>query len=182
MQLENLVIEGLKLITCKKFGDDRGFFCERYRQDFFSEAGLSDNFVQENFSRSQSQVLRGLHYQYDKPQGKLVTCLRGSIFDVAVDIRAHSKTFGKHVAVELHGSNPQWLWVPAGFAHGFCVLSTDGADLLYKVTEYYNPAGESGIHWQDKDVQVPWPLPAPILSEKDKVQKTFQAYAKNPVF
>jgi dTDP-4-dehydrorhamnose 3,5-epimerase len=182
MQVENLGLEGVKLITCKKLGDDRGFFCERYREDSFQEAGLLDRFVQENFSRSQYQVLRGLHYQFDRPQGKLVTCLRGRIFDVALDIRASSKTFGQHVVVELDGMNPQWLWVPAGFAHGFYVMSSEGADLLYKVTEYYNPAGESGIHWQDPNINVAWPTSSPLLSVKDTQQKTFHEYSKKPVF
>jgi dTDP-4-dehydrorhamnose 3,5-epimerase len=183
VQVQNLALEGMKLITCKKVGDERGFFCERFRQEDFIKAGLPESFVQENFSRSQVGVLRGLHYQYDRPQGKLITCLRGKIFDVALDVRAQSKTFGQHFAVELDGNNPQWLWVPPGFAHGFCTTSEEGADILYKVTEYYNPAGESGISWQDPALKIQWPkIATPILSARDQQQKSFQSYAQNPAF
>ena len=182
MLVKNFNIAGPLLVTCKTLGDERGFFCERYRQDFFNEIGLSSPFVQENFSRSQTNVLRGLHYQFDRPQGKLVTCMRGLILDVAVDIRQSSPTFGQSLAVELDGHRPQWFWIPPGFAHGFLVKSKDGADLLYKVTEYYNPKGEAGIHWADSAFKIDWSCENPVLSEKDRIQPSFEDYKKNPYF
>lgn len=181
MDVKELSLSGLKLITLKSFKDERGFFSERYRENLFKPLGLV-NFVQENFSRSSPKVLRGLHYQWDQPQGKLVTCLRGEIFDVAVDIRKSSPTFGQHVSVQLSGTNPQWLWVPAGFAHGFCVLGNEDADVMYKVNNYWNGAGESGIVWNDPDLKIKWPISDPLLSPKDAVMKTLSEYAKNAKF
>lgn len=181
MDVKEFSISGLKLITLKAHKDDRGFFCERYKKDPFSEIGLG-NFVQDNFSRSIPKTLRGLHYQWDKPQGKLVTCLRGEIFDVAVDIRKGSPTFGQHVSLCLSGANPQWFWIPAGFAHGFCVLGNEEADVMYKVDNYWNGAGESGIRWNDPDFNIAWPVKDPLLSPKDAIMKTFKEYSLDPKF
>lgn len=182
MNIKKFDVAGPLLIELKKFGDNRGFFVERFRQDAFENNGLPSHFVQENFSKSASGVLRGLHYQYDKPQGKLVTCVMGKVWDVVVDIRKDSPTFGQHVAVTLDADNPSWFWVPRGFAHGFCVLGAEAASLLYKVDNYYNAAGEAGILWSDKDIAVPWPVSEPTISEKDKVQPTFSDYKKSPKF
>ncbi|MBN8536894.1 MAG: dTDP-4-dehydrorhamnose 3,5-epimerase [Deltaproteobacteria bacterium] len=181
MEVKEFNIKGPKLITLKSFKDDRGFFCERFRVQQFAELGLN-SFVQENFSRSVPKTLRGLHYQWDKPQGKLVTVLRGEIFDVAVDIRKNSPTFGLHISVTLKDTYPQWLWVPAGFAHGFCVLGDQEADVMYKVDNYWNGSGESGILWKDPNLNIQWPIKNPFLSPKDGVMKSFSDYAKDPKF
>lgn len=182
MQIKSFSISGPLLITPKKLGDSRGFFCERYREDQFKEFGIEAHFVQDNFSRSAHGILRGLHYQWDKPQSKLVTCNRGVILDVAVDIRSQSPTFGKFVSAELSGDKPEWLWVPAGFAHGFLVLSEEGADVSYKVDAYWNGQGESGINWNDRDIGIPWPNINPSLSEKDKLAQSLAQYKQNPKF
>lgn len=181
MQVQTFPIEGVKLITLKSFSDDRGFFVERYKHAEFAEIGISD-LIQDNFSRSKPGVLRGLHYQWDKPQGKLVTALSGVIFDVAVDIRRNSPTYGKHVSVVLEGMNPSWFWIPAGFAHGFCALGESPADVLYKVNNYWNGAGEGGILWNDSDLGIQWPIAEPLLSRKDQVSQTFADYCKAPKF
>ena len=175
-------VQGPVLIDVKKFQDDRGFFAERYKKNWLLDLGLDIDFVQDNFSRSAAQVLRGLHFQFDRPQGKLVTCLRGKIFDVAVDIRKDSPTLGQSVSVELDGDNPQWFWIPAGFAHGFAVLSDDGADLLYKVDNYYNGKGEGAIHWNDADLKITWPIQKPLLSPKDEAAGSFKSYLLAPKF
>ena len=169
MEITKFEITGPLLIKLKKFSDNRGFFVERFRSDLFKEIGLTMGFCQENFSRSHPQVLRGLHYQYKKPQGKLITVTRGTIFDVAVDVRKESPTFGKHIAIELSGDEPTWFWIPSGFAHGFCALGSQEADLLYKVDNYYDPKGETGIHWNDIELQIAWPIKAPLVNEKDQL-------------
>ncbi len=150
------------------FGDARGFFYESFNQKAFNEAtGLDLNFVQDNHSRSVKGVLRGLHYQIQQPQGKLVRVVRGAVFDVAVDIRKSSPTFGKWEGVELTEENHKQRWVPAGFAHGFLVTS-DAADFLYKTTDYYAPEHERGIQWNDPDLAIDWPPDIlPLLSAKD---------------
>lgn len=180
MDVKEFEIKGLKLITLKKNGDDRGFFCERFKLEPFAEIGIK-NLVQDNYSRSSAKILRGLHYQWDKPQSKLVTVTHGSIFDVAVDIRKDSPTFGKHVSVVLKDSEPQWFWVPAGFAHGFCVLG-ETADVMYKVDNYWNGKGESGIAWNDPTLNIKWPYMDPVLSPKDGVNKSFKDYSVEPKF
>ncbi len=159
------------LIEHKVFGDDRGMFTEVFREGDFAEAGLP-RFVQENHSRSARDVLRGLHYQ-NPPQavGKLVRCLRGEIFDVAVDIRKGSPTFGRSVGVTLREGVPHLFYVPPGFAHGFCVLS-DTADVIYKQTGYYSPAHEGAIRFDDPKLAIAWPVQNPVLSEKDKSAKS----------
>lgn len=182
MKYSRFDIDGPLLLAPKMIGDSRGFFCERFRVDQFRELGITNSFIQDNFSRSAYGILRGLHYQWDKPQSKLVTCTRGVILDVAVDIRHSSPSFGKYVAAELDGDKPEWLWVPAGFAHGFLVLSKEGADVSYKVDAAWNSKGESGLRWNDPDVAIPWPIANPQLSEKDTVAQSFQDYAKQPKF
>ena len=179
---EGVVIPDLKLVELKLHGDARGFFVERYREDAFAAAGLPSQFKQDNHSRSATNVLRGVHYQFDKPQGKLVGCVRGRIWDVAIDIRPASPTYGKSYGVELSDMNARLLWVPPGFAHGFCVLGDDVADVFYKVTEVYNPAGERGIAWNDPEFAVEWPLSDPLVSARDKEQPSFAEYKKDPKF
>ena len=163
-------IPDVLIIEPKVFGDARGFFFESFNQKAFQDAtGLHDvKFVQDNHSCSSKSVLRGLHYQLLQPQGKLVRVVRGAVFDVAVDIRKGSPTFGQWAGIELSEENQKQLWVPAGFAHGFMVLS-DTADFLYKTTEYYAPQQERCIRWDDKTLAINWPhINAPLISEKDK--------------
>lgn len=158
------------IIKPKVFGDDRGFFLESYHQERYLEvAGIKEIFVQDNRSRSTKNVLRGLHFQKTKPQGKLVTVTSGEVFDVAVDLRPKSETFGHYEAVVLSGDNKLQFYVPPGFAHGFCVLS-ESADFQYKCTDYYDPNDESGLLWNDPIINIQWPLEAPLLSGKDKMQ------------
>ena len=157
------------LIEPKVFGDARGFFFESYNRHAFAEAsGLDVDFVQDNHSRSAQGVLRGLHYQIQQPQGKLVRVVAGAVFDVAVDIRKASPTFGQWVGIELSAENKKMIWVPPGFAHGFLVLS-ESAEFLYKTTDYYAPSHERAIAWNDPDIGIAWPLAAaPLLSAKDQ--------------
>lgn len=157
------------IIEPKVFGDARGFFFESYNERAFAQAtGLTLNFVQDNHSRSAQGVLRGLHYQIRQPQGKLLRVVRGSVFDVAVDVRKSSPTFGRWVGVELSEENHRQLWVPPGFAHGFLVTSAS-ADVLYKTTDYYAPEHERCIAWNDPAIGISWPLAgAPQLSAKDR--------------
>ena len=168
MKVTPTAIPEVLIIEPKVFGDARGFFYESFNQKVFNEAtGLSLNFVQDNHSRSAKGVLRGLHYQIQQPQGKLVRVVRGAVFDVAVDIRKSSPTFGRWVGAELSEDNQHQLWVPPGFAHGFLVLS-DLADFLYKTTDYYAPQYERSILWNDSDLNIDWPIGEPILSNKDR--------------
>lgn len=168
MQATRLSIPDVVLIEPKVFGDARGFFLESFNQRAFNEATGTDHaFVQDNHSRSGKGVLRGLHYQIQQPQGKLVRVVRGAVFDVAVDLRKASATFGQWVGAELTENNQHQLWVPPGFAHGFVVLS-DGADFLYKTTDYYAPQYERCIAWNDPDLAIDWRLDGePSLSAKD---------------
>lgn len=152
------------------FGDDRGFFMETWQSAKFAAAGIVATFVQDNHSRSRSGTLRGLHYQLNHPQGKLVQCVAGGVFDVAVDLRRGSSTFGQWVGQELTAENRRELWVPAGFAHGFLVLS-ESADVAYKCSDYYDPASEKTLAWNDPEVGIRWPLPPGVeilLSAKDQ--------------
>lgn len=182
MNFQSFEIQGPLLITPKKFGDDRGFFTERWKKQQFVDHGINADFIQDNFSRSQQNVLRGLHYQYDQPQSKLVSCCRGAILDILVDIRRESPTFGQHLSVLLTGDEPQWMWIPAGFAHGFSVLSPEGADIWYKVDADYNPRGEGGILWSDPGLKIDWKVLQPIISDKDSKQPLFADYQKSPCF
>lgn len=169
MQATRLAISDVVLIEPKVFGDARGFFSESFNQRAFNEAtGTDHQFVQDNHSRSTRGVLRGLHYQIQQPQGKLVRVVRGAVFDVAVDIRRSSPTFGRWVGEELSEDNHRQLWVPPGFAHGFVVLS-ETAEFLYKTTDYYAPAHERCIAWSDPDLAIDWRLAGlqPLLSAKD---------------
>jgi len=154
------------VIEPKVYGDSRGFFFEAFRTDRYAAHGLPAAFVQDNISRSAQGVLRGLHLQNPKSQGKLVSVLRGRVLDVAVDVRLGSPTFGKHVAVELNDENRRQLWVPRGFAHGFLVLS-ESADLFYKCDEYYSPADEIAVRWNDPVIGIAWGVDSPTLSARD---------------
>jgi len=166
MKVETTPLEGVLLITPEVFGDDRGFFMETYNAAKTASKGLPKIFVQDNHSRSKKGVLRGMHYQYPQWQGKLVRALFGEIFDVAVDIRADSPTYGEWFGVYLNHENKQQLYVPPGFAHGFCVTS-DTADIAYKCTSDYQPAQDVGIRWNDPDIGINWPIDEPLLSKKD---------------
>jgi dTDP-4-dehydrorhamnose 3,5-epimerase len=159
-------LPGVLLIEPKVFGDDRGFFMETYRADAFREAGIGDAFVQDNHSRSARGVLRGLHYQEPNGQGKLVRCTRGAIFDVAVDIRRGSPTFARWFGIELSDANKRMLWIPPGFAHGFCAMEDD-SDLVYKCTKLYDAASDRSILWNDPAIGIEWPIAEPVLSAKD---------------
>lgn len=170
-EFERQKIQDVILIKPKVFGDKRGFFMETYKKSEFSENGIDVEFNQDNHSKSSARVLRGLHYQA-KPyaQAKLVRCVRGKIFDVAVDIRPESQTFGQYVKVELSEENKQMLFIPEGFAHGFVVLS-DEAELCYKASGEYNKDADRGVLWNDKDINIDWKIDfVPILSDKDKIQ------------
>lgn len=168
-------IEGVYVIEPTVFGDERGYFMETYRADEFKETGLDFNFVQDNQSKSKKGVLRGLHFQYTKPQGKLVRVIKGEVFDVAVDLRKDSPTYGKWEGVILSEENKKQFYVPEGFAHGFLVLS-DEAEFTYKCTEFYDGADEGGIIWNDPGIGIDWPLDdiEVSLSEKDEQWKTLK--------
>lgn len=176
MQAMRLSIPDVILFTPRVFGDARGFFFESFNQSTFEElSGLSRAFVQDNHSKSQAGVLRGLHYQLSpKAQGKLVRVVQGEVFDVAVDIRKHSATFGHWVGARLSSENNQQLWIPEGFAHGFLTLS-ETAEFLYKTTNFYDPAYERCIAWNDADLNIQWPLEQePVLSGKDQQGLAFR--------
>ncbi|WP_373529571.1 dTDP-4-dehydrorhamnose 3,5-epimerase [Nostoc sp.] len=175
MSITSTKIPEVLQIEPKVFADDRGFFFEAYNhQKFTQQTGIITNFVQDNHSYSKQNVLRGLHYQIRQPQGKLIRAVVGTIFDVAVDIRKSSPTFGKCVGSELSAKNKRLLWIPPGFAHGFLVLS-EIAEVLYKTTDYYAPQSDRTILWNDPDLAIDWPLTAPpILSAKDQAGKTLK--------
>ena len=170
MQVVQTAIPDLLILEPKVFGDDRGFFFESFNQQTFQNlTGIKANFVQDNHSNSAANVLRGLHYQIEQAQGKLVRVTAGEVFDVAVDIRRQSATFGKWVGVHLSAENKRQLWVPPGFAHGFVVLK-DNTEVLYKTTDYYAPQHERCIRWDDPAIAIEWPIAqAPILSGKDQL-------------
>jgi dTDP-4-dehydrorhamnose 3,5-epimerase len=161
-------LPGVLILEPIAFEDQRGFFIETYNRGRFRELGIEDEFVQDNHSHSCSGVLRGLHFQEPNPQGKLVRCTLGSVFDVAVDIRRGSPTFGQWTGTELSEKNMRLFWVPPGFAHGFCVTS-DAADLVYKCTALYDRQYDRGVAWNDPDLGIPWPIENPLLSEKDRL-------------
>jgi dTDP-4-dehydrorhamnose 3,5-epimerase len=163
-------LPGVVIIEPKVFGDDRGFFYESYHQRRYAEAGIPGPFVQDNVSRSARGTLRGLHYQHPRAQGKLVSVLAGSVFDVAVDVRRSSPNFGKWMGVEISFENKRQLWIPPGFAHGFCVLS-ESADFAYKCTDFYAPEHEHTIAWNDPRIGIRWPVAQPKLSPKDAAGK-----------
>ena len=166
MNVINTRLPGVLIVEPKIFGDGRGFFLESYHQQRYCDAGIELPFVRDIHSRSQYGVLRGLHFQRTKPQGKLVRVTQGAVYDVVVDINPQSPTCGEHVGVKLTADNHLQLWVPPGYAHGFCVLS-DTADFQYKCTDLYYPEDEGGLLWNDPELDITWPLESPILSEKD---------------
>jgi len=184
MQFKPMAISDVLLIIPDVFGDERGFFMEVFQSRKFSEAGISAPFVQDNHSRSKQGVLRGLHYQIKHAQGKLVRTIIGEIFDVVVDLRKSSPTFGQWVGTHLSSDNKSQLWVPPGFAHGFYVLS-DWAEVLYKTTDFYAPEFERTLFWNDPDIAVQWPfLPgqSPVLSSKDKNGKFLKLIQEEDIF
>ena len=160
------------LVEPRVHGDDRGWFFEAYRRDRLAELGIEGDFVQDNHSRSGKNVLRGLHYQLGRPQGKLIRVVEGEIFDVAVDVRRGSPRYGKWAGERLTAEGKRMMWIPPGFAHGFCVLSAT-AEILYKCTDYYAPEEERGVLWSDPDVGIDWPIDGrePILSAKDRAYR-----------
>ena len=166
MKVHETPLPGVLVVEPRVFHDERGFFLETFNDERFRGAGLPTGFRQDNHSRSSRGVLRGLHYQLEHPQGKLVTVVRGRIFDVAADIRAGSPTFGQWFGIELHEDHPRALWIPAGFAHGFCALS-DVADVTYKCTDVYHAEDDRGVIWSDATLGVAWPVADPLVSAKD---------------
>ncbi len=167
-------LPGVVVIEPQVFGDQRGFFLETYQAERYRAAGITATFVQDNHSRSRRGVLRGLHFQLRHPQGKLVQVMRGEVFDVAVDIRRGSPTFGHWFGTVLSDENHRQLYIPPGFAHGFCVLS-EVADFTYKCTDYYHPEDEGGVFWQDPAIGIDWPVAEPLLSDRDKNQPMLAA-------
>ena len=180
-RFEQTKIKDVYIIDVKKYGDNRGYFMETYKKSDFVAAGLNYNFVQDNQSSSRRGVLRGLHFQKKYPQAKLVRVLSGEVFDVAVDLRKNSETYGQWVGVILSGENGKQFMIPKGFAHGFLVLS-DEAEFCYKVTDFYHPNDEGGLMYNDPDIAVQWPIPEGmteadlILSDKDKVNASYKDY------
>lgn len=175
-------IEGLYIIEPTVFGDERGFFVESYNKNDFIELGISDEFVQDNHSKSKKGVLRGLHFQTKFSQGKLVRVIKGSVYDVAVDLRKDSKTFGKHFGLELSAENKRMFFIPKNFAHGFLTLE-DNTEFTYKCTDFYHPEYDSGIMWNDKDINIDWNFEKYnlkekdiVLSEKDKKHQSLKEY------
>ncbi|MCU8104636.1 dTDP-4-dehydrorhamnose 3,5-epimerase [Shewanella sp. SM101] len=182
MKIIDTKILDVKIIEPKVFADDRGFFFESFNQQQFETAiGYSVNFVQDNHSKSSKGVLRGLHYQSSPhAQGKLVRCVVGEVFDVAVDIRKNSTTFGQWVGVHLSAENKRQLWIPEGFAHGFVTLS-ETAEFLYKTTDYYHKQSEGALCWNDSDLNIQWPIQEVLLSEKDVLAQTFSMFKQEPL-
>ena len=166
MKVIETALPGALILEPKVFGDSRGFFYESYNKASYREAGITSDFIQSNVSRSAKGVLRGLHYQWPNPQGKLVSVLEGEVYDVAVDVRRGSPTFGQWAGVMLSADNHRHFWIPEGFAHGFCVLS-DFATFTYQCTALYDAAADAGIRWNDAAVGIDWPLSDPLLSDKD---------------
>ncbi|MDA8873307.1 dTDP-4-dehydrorhamnose 3,5-epimerase [Alphaproteobacteria bacterium] len=171
MNVTATILPGVLIIEPRVFEDTRGFFKETFQLARYRECGIDAPFLQDNFSRSKKGVLRGLHLQKSRPQGKLVSCPRGVIFDAVVDINPISPTFGKYLGIEISEYNHLQVWIPPGYAHGFCVIS-DEADLQYKCTDIYSPEDESGLIWDDPEVAIDWPLEAPELSPKDLLLPT----------
>lgn len=181
MRIIDTRIPEVKIVEPKVFEDERGFFLESFRSEILNEVGLSEEFVQDNISKSYSGTIRGLHYQLEKPQGKLVQCISGTILDVAVDIRKSSKTFGNYVFAKLSGDNHKQMYIPPGFAHGFSVLS-DEAIVHYKCTSYYHKPSERGIRWDDPTIRINWGIDRPILSDKDRVQPLLSSLTEKDLF
>lgn len=178
MRIEPLAIADVLLIHLDKFEDERGWFVERYHEEKLAALGFDVHFVQDNHSRSHPGVLRGIHFQNDPEQGKLVGVTHGAIYDVAVDLRPASVSFGQYVGVELDAESPKLLWVPPGFGHGFCVIGGAQADVTYKVSGRYNPQGEGGIRYDDPDLAIRWPAGATTISARDRALPYFRDYQK----
>lgn len=166
MKVTESKLQGVKIIEPQVFGDVRGYFMESWQQDRYKEAGIKETFIQSNVSKSSRGVLRGLHFQNPNPQGKLVYVLSGEVYDVAVDIRVGSPTFGQYEGIILSEDNHKQFYVPEGFAHGFCVLS-ETATFAYMCTNYYDPSAEASLLWNDDDLAIDWPIDSPSLSDKD---------------
>lgn len=178
MKVIETKIKGLLIIEPKVFGDKRGYFMEMFQEKrYLEKVGIKQTFVQDNRSYSSKGVLRGLHFQKTKPQGKLVSVLHGEVLDVALDLRKDSGTFGQWQSVMLSGENKKQLWLPPGFAHGFTVLS-DTADFQYKCTDYYDPTDEDGIIWNDETLKIDWGIQNPIVSVKDLNLQSFSSYCE----
>lgn len=173
MKISDFGFEGVKLVEFDMYRDARGFFAECFNADEFARAGLPAKFAIDARSFNRPRVLRGLHFQYKPPQGKLVGVVRGRIYDVIVDLRRRSPTFGKYASTELSGDDGRFLWIPHGFAHGFCVLGDEPADVIYKLDAPYDPKGESGIRWSDPGLSINWPVANPIVSPRDEKLPTF---------
>ena len=166
MNVEKTNLPGVMIIKPKVHVDERGYFKEIYHEERYKEFGIDLKFVQDNHSRSKKGVIRGLHYQKSRPQGKLVSCIRGSIYDVTVDIDPDSITFGQYVGINLSEENHKQVWIPPGYAHGFCVTSEE-AEIQYKCTDIYYPEDEAGIKWDDESISINWPIKNPIITNKD---------------
>lgn len=182
MKIRPLELNGIQLIEFPVYHDNRGHFAEWYKASTYHALGIKAQFVQDNYSRSKPGVVRGLHYQFDKPQAKLVGVIRGSIIDIVVDVRSKSPTFGKSIQIQLDDRDRSLLWIPAGFAHGFAVIGEEPADVLYKTDAEYNPKGEGGIRWNDPELEIKWPISNPIVSDRDQNLPTFASYRAAPRF
>lgn len=182
MEISLTPFDGLKIIQLKIYHDNRGFFVERFNKKLFQDLGLPVDYFQDNHSLSTPNVIRGLHFQNNPSQAKLVGCLRGKILDVAVDIRKDSPTLGKYFSIELSAENGKLLFIPAGFAHGFAVLGNESADVMYKVDNQFSKEGDGGIRFNDPDLKIDWQIANPIISDKDKNLPLFANYLKNPKF
>lgn len=180
MKVIETALPGVLIVEPKVFGDTRGFFLETFHQERYANIGIPAEglqFVQDNHSRSSKGVLRGLHFQLENPQGKLVSAGTGAVFDVAADVNPDSEHYGQWVGVELNEENHRQLWIPPGYAHGFCVLS-DVTDFQYKCTSFYHPASEAGVRWDDSELAINWPIDAPLLSLKDQQQPLLSEVAR----
>lgn len=182
MEILSTPFAGLKIVQLKIYHDNRGFFVERFNKKLFQELGLPVDYFQDNHSLSTPNVIRGLHFQNNPSQAKLVGCLRGKILDVAVDIRKDSPTLGKYFSIELSAENGKLLFIPEGFAHGFAVLGNEPADVMYKVDNQFSKEGDGGIRFNDPDLKIDWQIANPIISDKDKNLPLFADYLKNPKF
>lgn len=180
MKLVESFLNEVKVFSLSKFEDNRGFFLEKYHIERYSSFGINDNFVQDNHSRSNKDVIRGLHFTINNPQSQLMTVMSGEVFDVVVDVRVGSKTFGQHKSFILSDKGPQQIYMSNGFAHGFCVLS-DTADLHYKVSKFYDHDDEFGIAWDDEDININWPSVNPEISPRDLLHPKLKDFIKSRV-
>ena len=178
IKVKNTSLEGFLIIEPNCFKDDRGFFLETYQKDIYKAAGITDKFVQDNQSRSIKDVIRGMHFQVKRPQAQIVTVMRGCIFDVGVDLRQNSSTFGQWYGVELSDVGQRQVYMAPGIAHGFCVLS-DLADLHYKVSRFYDPDDECGMVWNDSEVSIDWPLMTPLIHQRDATYQSLSQLINN---